>query len=207
MQILDLKAEWDQLVSLSDIEPAESEVFFHQLCKAYSQPHRHYHTLQHIQHMLEELKLANVTDPSAYWAAWYHDFVYNPGDRDNEVNSAAIADSVMTTLSLADPMISDVKAIIEATKTHNVSGSSESVLSFVLDADMSILGQSADKYQEYSERVEAEFRYLPNFIYRRGRRKFLKGLLGSPKIYETSWFSGRYENTAIDNIQEELLHL
>src|SRR3989344_4723436 len=68
---------------------------FHLLEKAYNEPHRHYHTFNHIRACLDELSAARmamqtlVIDSNAIeLAIWFHDFVYDPCLDDNEHASA-----------------------------------------------------------------------------------------------------------------------
>src|SRR5687767_4640444 len=66
------------------------------LLRRWSEPHRRYHTLEHLQAVLavvdEHADLAADAD-AVRLAAWYHDAVYEPFATDNEARSAALAPS------------------------------------------------------------------------------------------------------------------
>lgn len=58
---------------------------------AYTQKHRAYHNLRHIQELLDLLERAeHLVENKALllWAIWYHDVVYQPQRKDNEAQSA-----------------------------------------------------------------------------------------------------------------------
>ena len=52
----------------------------------YSEEHRHYHTLAHIEHLLELLPHA---DETVLAAVWFHDAIYDSAQ--NEERSAALS--------------------------------------------------------------------------------------------------------------------
>lgn len=59
------------------------------IIRAYTEPHRHYHTLDHLVFMFRKAKEFGweLTDELCY-AICYHDFVYEIGAEDNEARSA-----------------------------------------------------------------------------------------------------------------------
>lgn len=60
----------------------------------YSKRNRHYHTLDHLEHMLNQFN-AIKTEISEWdatlFALYYHDIIYNPLKSDNESKSADLA--------------------------------------------------------------------------------------------------------------------
>src|SRR5262245_9303733 len=64
------------------------------LATRYTEPGRHYHTLDHIASVLATLRALGVVPPerpALTLAAFLHDVVYNTHDSDNEEQSAAFA--------------------------------------------------------------------------------------------------------------------
>ena len=64
------------------------------LVERHAEPHRHYHVLAHVAHVLDHLEVTAEglpDDRALRLAAWYHDAVYDPRAGDNEAASAALA--------------------------------------------------------------------------------------------------------------------
>ena len=201
-----LQQRWDELLTRSQVAPARGQATFADLCAAYAQPQRHYHTLTHLDHMLGLLYDSGNTQPAALWATWYHDYVYRPGRSDNEQRSAEIAGSTLQELQVAEPTVRRTQQIILATQSHRYAGD-DPVLQGVLDADMAILGVAPDRYREYCGNVRLEFSLTPRLLFNRGRRSFIETVLAQPRIFTTEWFFERFENQARDNLRTELLEL
>lgn len=198
---LSLKNEWARLTELSGVSLCEAE--FSNIVRAYSEPHRCYHTLRHLEHMLAILNEVNFDSVAGLWAVWYHDYVYKPGASDNEIKSAEFAVEIMRRLGIDQSIIDKTTEIILATKDHNVKSTSVEMLT-VLDADMAILGVNADKYEEYRMQVREEFKTTPDFLFKRGRFKFLEAVLAQDRIYKTDWFFRGYEQKARQNMSSEI---
>src|SRR6201989_3023597 len=75
-----------------------SEGLYHQLVACYSEPHRKYHTIQHLNECLTHLESARELADHAdevELALWFHDAIYDTSKKDNEQRSAEWArDSV-----------------------------------------------------------------------------------------------------------------
>ena len=81
---------WNRLLTALGIVAGESECF-DALLAAYSEKHRHYHTIKHIDHCLRELDGAKslAHDPAEVeLALWFHDAIYDPHSSKNEERSA-----------------------------------------------------------------------------------------------------------------------
>ncbi len=199
----DVSQAWRQLVAPVDMTPDLGERYLAQLLAAYSEPWRAYHQLPHLQHLLGLMRESGVDDPACYWAAFYHDYVYLPGRRDNEARSAAIATSQLTELGVAPASIKRVEQLILATQCHQWSGADSQGARF-LDADMAILGAPEVVYRQYQQQVRIEFKKIPGFLFKRGRHQFLRGLLTQQRIFISDWFYQRFEKQARININNEL---
>jgi predicted metal-dependent HD superfamily phosphohydrolase len=172
---------------------------------AYAEPHRAYHTLAHVAHVLAELEAVAVTDAAVAWAAWFHDVVNVPARRDNEARSAARAVRALEALGLAR-LAPRVAALVLATRDHVAAPGDEDALR-LLDADLAVLGAEPEAYRAYADAIAREHRAIPGFLYRRGRRRFLTAILARPAIFRTVPFHDRYERRARENLAGELAPL
>ena len=198
-----LKNEWDQLTLTPSFDKAITENYFTKIINAYSEPQRAYHTTVHLQQIFKVLHDAGMTDESVFWASFYHDYVYKPGAKDNEVLSASIASNQMEHIGVDKTIIERVSDLIIATKNHTIGYDDELGKTF-LDADMSILGAASADYSDYVNSVRQEFSKTPGFLFKIGRSSFLKEVLSQKRIYKTEWFFNRFEESARKNIQKEL---
>jgi predicted metal-dependent HD superfamily phosphohydrolase len=176
--------------------------------KAYTSKARFYHNLDHLDQLLIELKACH--ELHSYWsevvlAIVYHDIIYSIRRQDNEDRSADLAVSRLLELGWLPGKIELVRQLILATKGHIVS--SLDLINYFTDADLAILGKSAEMYQLYSAAIRKEYKIFPDFLYRKGRKKVLLHFLELPKIYKTAHFNVLYESQARLNIEWEINQL
>lgn len=198
-----LQQRWQQLLQVSQVPETLGAPLFAELCAAYQESQRHYHTLVHIEHMLGLVYESDNAHPEALWATWYHDVIYRPGSSDNEERSAELAASRLTSVHMTAHCIERTRQIILATRTHTFTGV-DPVLQGVLDADMAILGAAPGRYREYCEQVRREFAWTPGLLFKRGRRRFLEAVLSQERIFGSEWFCQRFESQARSNLAAEL---
>lgn len=101
--------------------------------------------------------------------------------------------------------IEQCAAMILATKHHGKAENADT--NWLIDADLSILGQDPATYGQYTLQIRKEYSIYPDFLYNPGRKKVLKYFLAMPRIYKTSDFSGKYEQQARINLAAELQRL
>jgi predicted metal-dependent HD superfamily phosphohydrolase len=77
----------------------------------------------------------------------------------------------------------------------------------LVDADLSILGAHAARFEEYEAQVRREYGWVPDVTFRSTRARILKEFLGRPHLYSTAHFRERYEAQARRNLQHSLAHL
>jgi len=77
----------------------------------------------------------------------------------------------------------------------------------LVDVDLSILGATQSRFDEYERQVREEYGWVPEPIYRRKRREILESFLGRPAIYNTARFIGRYEQQGRANLARSLARL
>lgn len=166
----------------------------------------------------------------AFMAMAFHDAVYVPGAKDNESRSADLARATLQRVFNADaggghalkedveqpgakPFSSAATSVVDVdmvcrlidlTALHGQpmpEPLSEDEVHFV-DADMAILGEPWETYQEYEVNVEKEYctvMFRPVFLL--GRLKFLRTLGESKEpIYLSTFFKDSHEARARENI-------
>ena len=170
------------------------------LLDRYGEPHRRFHTQRHLCEVLAGLEAVGA-DPRLQIAAWYHDAVYCPGRQDNEARSAMLASVELPHLGASALDAGFVAAAILATASHE---SDDPALWPLLDADMSILGASGEKYGCYLCQIRDEYRRVPDVLYRMGRKRFVRGCLSRDRIFLTPDFTQRLEANARRNLSNEL---
>ncbi len=174
----------------------------------YTGKKRHYHTLQHLEHMLH--LLSEIKEPIRNWNAilfsmYYHDSIYNGLKTTNEEKSAAYAENRMQQMGVPKPTIDRVINQILATKNHAVSADNDT--NFFTDADLVVLGLQWDQYAVYYKQVRKEYALFPDLIYVPGRKKVLQHFLQMERIYKTEYFYAKFEKQAKQNLQKELSEL
>ena len=174
----------------------------------YSGEKRHYHTLEHLENLLDQLRAVKneiQNFETILFTLFYHDIIYNPLKSDNEEKSAELAEKRMTQLAVPDQMIALCKEQILATKSHHTSADSDT--NYFTDADLSILGQDWETYLLYCQNVRKEYSIYPDLVYNPGRKKVLNHFLSMDRIFKTGFFHAKFENQAKENIWKEIEQL
>ncbi|MBI2624953.1 MAG: N-methyl-D-aspartate receptor NMDAR2C subunit [Candidatus Nealsonbacteria bacterium] len=181
---------------------------YNDLVARYSEPHRAYHTLEHIGHCLDEFEQVRnlVTNPDTVeLALWYHDTIYDTKAKDSEERSAVLAVEMVRNASLPDDLGLSVVNLITATKHTSVPTDPD--VQLLVDIDLSILGQSEDKFDEYERQVRREYEWVAEDAFVAGRSAILKSFLDRSAIYSTQLFRNKYETQARRNIARSLARL
>lgn len=184
-----------------------ADKIFFDLLKRYNLSNRHYHNLNHIMDMLRSIEPFNneISDFNTLrLAVWFHDAVYHPMRKDNETQSAALAENALEKLQFNHATIGKVEHLIMRTKNHFASSNDDFTTQLMLDADLKILGSPPAEYQTYCQNIRREYAILPTCIYNKKRKEVLQHFLKMPYIYRSNYFHSRYETTARQNIASEL---
>lgn len=206
MEISLLRASWHNLLQKLQANSQLGEIIFANLVNAYSHHTRHYHNLEHIQHLLnlsETVKEISNRFTVLQLSAWFHDYVYVPQAKDNEEKSAVTAEKTLNNLNVSPDIIYSVKKIILSTQKHQPLIDSIDNLIF-LDTDLSILGISPDNYWKYVRAIRQEYNWLSDRDYQKGRKQVLTNFLIRERIYYTNYFYQRLEVQARDNLKAEI---
>lgn len=186
---------------------SQVDSLWYEIKTAYSQKGRHYHTLHHLDHLLQELKPHQSRFPhwpTIVFAIAYHDAIYSVINKDNEEQSAALAVKRLQSMGVDQQQADHCRQLILATKKHEAG---EEETNLFTDADLSILGAPQADYLLYTQQVRKEYSIYPDLLYKPGRKKVLQHFLAMPQLYKTEAFFKRYESAARKNLQEELNQL
>jgi predicted metal-dependent HD superfamily phosphohydrolase len=179
------------------------------LLRRYAEPHRRYHTTEHLaavlDHVDELLREADDAD-AVRLAAWFHDAVYDPSRGDNEERSAVLAERMLAETDLPAGTIAEVARLVRLTTTHDPAEGDRNgaVLS---DADLAILAAPPDGYAAYAAAVREEYAAVPDEVFRQSRADVLRSLLDLPALFRTAPGRERWEEAARHNLRTELMLL
>lgn len=184
---------------------ANGDDVFNALINRYSEPHRHYHTLEHLTECLDwwEKTTHLAADPAAViLALWFHDAIYDVRRQDNEINSAIWANTELEKLAIAEDTRKAVTRLILCTKHSEVPCTADEKL--LVDIDLTILGASSDRFTNYETQIRAEYSHVPKWLFTIKRRAILKNFLQRTSIYSTTYFAQQLEIRARTNLRSSL---
>ena len=184
---------------------ANGDAVFNALINRYSEPHRHYHTLEHLTECLDWWeKTAHLAQhPAAVLLAlWFHDAIYDVHRQDNEINSAILANTELEKLAIAEDTRKAVTRLILCTKHSEVPCTADEKL--LVDIDLTILGASSDRFTNYETQIRAEYSHVPKWLFTIKRRAILKKFLQRTSIYSTAYFAQQFETRARTNLKSSL---
>lgn len=205
-----LRQTWDTFSKQFD-KPIEADLQFKEIVGAYSEPHRFYHTTDHIKNMLQDFKTIRkeLDNPNLVeFAIWYHDIVYSttyPNLLKNELHSANMASESANAFDVKPEDIKAIYSLVLSTKNHKpIQNHPDS--KYLIDINMKILGSSTEEYNTYKNNIQKEFAQFPDSVYKTQRAKALKNILNSGNIFHTNEFQ-IYETKARANLENELQSL
>lgn len=187
--------------------PALAVAMYAKLAEFYGEPHRRYHTLNHIWRCLDEFDRAVdwMDEPDAVeMALWFHDAIYVPGAKDNEWRSAElfrrwsgqradrafrqrVCDFIMATTHREPPNQPDAR--------------------FVVDIDLSSFGLPWDEFERDGRDLRAECPDMTDDEYYPGQLRFLLALQSRQTFFFTDYFRQRYEQIARANTRRLIENL
>ncbi len=180
---------------------SEPQKIFNKLIATYSEKQRAYHTVQHLYEclvLLESIR-ANLNDANAVaLALWFHDAVYDPQAKDNELKSAELFEQYMAQ-DLPVDIVGKIKRWIVATQKH--ASTNELDLQFLLDIDLAILAASPARFAEYEQQIEKEYAWVNSGIYSIKRKEVLAHFYQTEPLYQTEYFQQSFEQRAKSNLK------
>jgi len=205
-----LQRSWVQLLTPMGVTWEAAYAEFDRLVVCYSEPHRYFHTLEHIGEMLKIAGKLGHGLPQRLelmLAVWYHDVAYDPRATDNEARSAVAASKSLGELGLESHAIDVVQELILSTRHGAPPASTLPVVDVLHDADLAILGAADVRYARYAIDIRREYAHVSDAEYKHGRTALLQEFLSQPAIYRTAWLLAEGEERARSNIETELRSL
>ena len=175
------------------------------LLARFSEPQRAYHTLTHVGECFDQLDRSSMRPVHAgevELALWFHDAIYDSRAMDNEERSAAWAHEALATSSVPNESAGRVSELILATKHDADARTGDQAL--VVDVDLSILGESDGRFDEYERQIRREYAWVPEAEFRTTRAEILRAFLQRPELYSTPDFKQRLESVARANLARSL---
>jgi len=178
---------------------------FNELVHRYTEPHRAYHTLEHVSALLDLWMRygALVSDlQSVGLAIWFHDAIYNPRRPGNELKSAKLSSRHLQRMGAPHKLQKRVFELVLATAGHQAAANDGDAL-FFLDCDLSILGAPPASYQAYTQKIRQEYYFVPFFLYKKARNRLLQ-TWQNKQLFQTPELRSVWESQAHVNLAEEL---
>ncbi len=197
------RARWED--AWKTLGVPEPQGVFTELVARYAEPHRAYHTLQHLRECFEVLEPACALAShlaEVQLALWFHDAIYDTRKQDNEDESARWAYSSIVTAHASPETATRVRDLVVATKHNAVPEGADAQL--LIDVDLSILGADEARFAEYEKQIRQEYSWVPEEGFRQARAQVLASFLARASIYSTPWFASRLEERARTNLRRSL---
>jgi predicted metal-dependent HD superfamily phosphohydrolase len=179
-----------------------------QLIDRWTEPHRRYHTLRHLDTVLSIVDAnarlaADLT--GVRLAAWFHDAVYDPTARagENEEVSARLATTELAELGVAPALAAEVARLVRLTANHDAALDDPNGC-LLADADLAILASEDADYDAYAAAIRQEYHHVPDQLYRVGRANVLHQLLELPQLYRVVPARAEWAARASANLRREL---
>jgi predicted metal-dependent HD superfamily phosphohydrolase len=167
------------------------------ILKRMTEPHRHYHTVSHVQDILYNINLVcvNGSEAARYMiaAAWFHDIIYDVHSNTNEEDSASYSRTIV--MPDIDPDV--LSNIILATRSHEPNTFLQEIF---CDLDLMILASNWEIYIDYVMKIRREYAHVSDHDFNHHRANFLRKMMGK-RLFHTM---PQLESLAHRNIEREL---
>ena len=175
-------------------------------------PDRHYHGLGHVE-LLWQRHLHYATAPLSTppWhgliacAIAFHDAIYNAARRDNEARSAALWRAAGP--ALPEPAIAWVEATILATADHlgatptpGLDETAWAARAWMLDLDLTPLGENPETFAANTAALRREFHHLSDTQWQQGRATFLTHFAATPVLFRTPTLAAAFDAATRRNL-------
>jgi len=201
----DLAAAWRRLTP----DSAASRAVCAELLARWAEPHRRYHTRDHLRAVLAAVdRLADLAaDADAVrLAAWFHDAIYDGRPGWDEERSAQLALARLPRCGVPPGRVAETARLVRLTATHAPEPHDRDG-EVLCDADLAILAAPADGYAAYAAAVREEYRHVPDAAFAAGRAEVLARLLAMPRLFRTPLARELWEERARANLAAELARL
>ena len=197
---------WCTLFAPLNLGEKEIEKVWQYLLKQYGGKGRAYHNLTHIGSMMSlwQTHQAEFEDAEILaFSIFFHDIIYNPVRKDNELKSAEYASAILQKAGVDQQRVQNCYQQILLTKSHQGPDLTNDT-KYLLDFDLEILSREWETYETYTQQIRREYRIYPWPLYKKGRKAVLTHFLELPAIYQTPIFQESLESKARENLQKEL---
>ncbi|AAZ54956.1 hypothetical protein JCM3263A_09960 [Thermobifida fusca] len=203
--LFELAGEWKRLAGPG----REAAAVGAELLARWAEPHRRYHTLDHLKAVLAAVEvLADAARDSTLvrYAAWFHDAVYRGEPGADEENSAQLAELLLPSCGLSTEQVAEVARLVRVTADHSPEPGDANA-EVLCDADLAILAAEDAEYTAYAAAVRQEYAHVGDVEFARGRIAVLRDLLASPRLYRTEQGYAWWEERARANVAAEIARL
>ena len=170
---------------------------------------RAYHNITHIEHglrLLDDFRNSTKTQlsPMLELAWWFHDFVYDPASKHNEMDSLVyLVEQYSPYLNKKDMIIAGEMILATSHLGLNRIGIETDV---IMDIDLSILGEPKENYDVYEKGIKEEYYWVDDKTFKAERAKILRYFLEGD-IYKTEYFKERFDKQARINLENAIKSL
>lgn len=144
-----------------------------EVVEKYHEPHRFYHTWEHIEDILNMMERDGVHDDEFFLTAVFHDVIYDPQRTDNEVESVKFLEKIwLCNRSIEGTKDKVIRMILDTSNHMPTFPDSQKFI----DYDLDILKRPFVELIEYEHKIFKEFQYVEYDTYRLHRVNILKHL-------------------------------
>ena len=187
--------------------PAD-EAVYHRLVACWNEPHRAYHTMQHLGEcmaLFDEVRGLARAPGEVALGLWFHDAFYDVHRDDNEARSADWAAQCIRDAGGSEHISAHVHALVMATLHRDAPDSPDARL--LVDIDLASLAADTARFDETNVQMRHVYAHVPENEYRTGRKRVLNGFLERRHLYSTEHFRALLEARARQNLQRAIARL
>jgi len=165
----------------------------------YGEPHRRYHTLDHVHDCLRRFDWISHLTPSpdaVELALWFHDVIYAQRADDNERRSAMLYNE--RAIGASPEFRRHVSSLILITR--HVEAAHGLDRGYVVDIDLGGFGLPWEEFRRQGRLVRDECPWQTEAEHAAGLACFLRRLIARPRFFATDYFHARFEQVARANI-------
>ena len=192
----DLQDAWQSTWRRLGLEAPQDD-----LLARWAEPHRKYHTLQHLRECLalfEAHRHLALHPAEVEIGLWFHDAIYDVKGPDNEQRSADWAKAAVRSGGAPESVAERICSLVMVTRHTGVPVNPDERL--LVDIDLAILGASDERFAEYNRQIRAEYAFVPEALFKSKRSSILSSFLDRERIFGTSHFYAELESRARKNL-------
>ena len=185
-----------------------------ELKRKHEEPHRHYHTWEHVVELLDhlfdaavELGLSDDEIGLLGTAALTHDAVYEVDStnyRNNEIRSSEYAKRALESRNVTPAKIGAVCRMVRETAHSSRSEPTDRLSALLHDLDLAVLAAEPARYALYVADIVTEFGIYPGREFAAKRLEILRSWLADDSLYVSEYGKSRFLERARKNVAEEI---